>query len=212
MKAVIFDWDGVIVDSPRFFHEMYQFISKNNGKHYPYKTAEELKKNFREPFYQIYELSGFTWPEDRPKISKYYHEFMNSGKIDFFPDVVSVIKQLHNSGFKLAIASSGSHPFILKKLAEEGLQDCFEIVVAHDDVKNLKPNPECLFKCMSVLQTKPSETCYIGDFYTDIIAGKAAGVKTIAVTWGFLTKKELRTEKPDFIVDKPEELLNVLKK
>ena len=62
------------------------------------------------------------------------------------------------------------------------------------------------------LRYKDNDYFYIGDTKGDIIEGRKAGVKTIAVTWGWHSEEKLKEENPDFIVHTPEELVNLLEK
>ena len=63
---------------------------------------------------------------------------------------------------------------------------------------------------MDKMNLKKEEAAYLGDSDTDIQAAKAAGIRSIAVTWGFYPKEKLKKENPDFIVDNVEELKEVI--
>ena len=67
-----------------------------------------------------------------------------------------------------------------------------------------------LLKCAEKMKIKPKNLVYVGDFYTDIIAAKRAGMKSIAVTWGFSTKERLLQEKPDFIAEQPKDIWKIV--
>jgi pyrophosphatase PpaX len=85
----------------------------------------------------------------------------------------------------------------------------FDVVVTADDTLRHKPNPDPVLHALEVLGAGVEGACYVGDAPFDMQAGGAAGVITIAVTWGFFSRADLAAENPDLIVDTPEELLAV---
>ena len=86
------------------------------------------------------------------------------------------------------------------------LKDYFDIMIAKEDAKN-KPNPEGLNKIITEFGIRKDECLYVGDSPIDILTGKAAGVKTIAVTTGIATIEQLKEANPDGIISNLEKLL-----
>ena len=86
----------------------------------------------------------------------------------------------------------------------------FEEIIGSDAVTHYKPHPEGINKVVAHYQFDPTKTIMIGDAIFDIQMGKAAGVKTIAVTWGSHDPKKLSEENPDALVDAPREILDFL--
>ncbi len=89
------------------------------------------------------------------------------------------------------------------------LKDYFDVMLAKEDVKN-KPNPEGLNKIITEFKIKKEECLYVGDSPIDILTGKAAGIKTIAVTTGIATIQQLKEANPDGIIPNLEKLLEFL--
>ena len=100
--------------------------------------------------------------------------------------------------------------WIKKKLKDEGLLRYFDEGIGVDVVHALKPDPTALIMCMKLLGVEPNNTIYVGDMDGDIIAGKRAGVKTIAVTYGYHTPERLAKTKPHHTVASPEQLLETI--
>ncbi|MDD5331581.1 MAG: HAD family hydrolase [Candidatus Nanoarchaeia archaeon] len=209
IKAVIFDFDGVLVDS---FESVYQFYKQTyrKGNHkFPYKNAEHFKKtynhNYREYLYNIgmsdKEIDEIAVPE--------YINFMNNYDIKFKEGMAQVISELSKDK-KLAIASTSYTQILKNKLDKYQVLHLFEHLVGGDLVKNKKPHPESLELCLEKLKISPKEAVYIGDMAEDIHAARAAKMKVIAVTYGWHTRKKLEELNPDFIIDKPEEILTIV--
>jgi pyrophosphatase PpaX len=87
----------------------------------------------------------------------------------------------------------------------------FDVIVGGDETERHKPDPEPVLLALERLGARPEEAAYVGDSPFDVAAGNAAGVFTVAVTWGRIHGRErLEAEQPDAVVDTAEELLAVL--
>ena len=86
------------------------------------------------------------------------------------------------------------------------LGELFDVVIAAEDTARHKPDAAPVLEALARLGARPRGACYVGDAPFDIQAGRAAGVVTIAVTWGFFTLPDLEAEGPDRVVATPEEL------
>ena len=73
-----------------------------------------------------------------------------------------------------------------------------------------KPDPASALEITEMMKLRPEEVLYIGDSKTDMLTGKNAGMDTIGVTWGFRDKQELQSNGAVYIVDRPEEILDIL--
>ncbi len=87
----------------------------------------------------------------------------------------------------------------------------FDVVVGGDETERQKPDPEPVLLALERLDARPEDAAYVGDSPFDIAAGNAAGVFTVAVTWGGIHGRgRLEPQHPDAIVDTAEELLAVV--
>ena len=87
--------------------------------------------------------------------------------------------------------------------------DCFDIILGQQEGIPRKPSPEGAWMISDKFEVKPEECMYVGDTNTDMQTGKAAGMMTIGVTWGFRDREELEENHADVIIDHPTELLRV---
>jgi phosphoglycolate phosphatase-like HAD superfamily hydrolase len=91
------------------------------------------------------------------------------------------------------------------------LEHLFEAVVATDDVERPKPHPDGILRALELLGSTREDAAYVGDSPFDVQSAKAAGVGSIAVTWGRIhDRAKLAEAEPDALVDTPQELLDVI--
>ena len=125
-------------------------------------------------------------------------------KIVPFEGVVDILRNLRKMGLRLALVTSASKRTakLLKKQYPD-LYNQFDCVITRNDVKLTKPSPDQIHKALTKLQINKEKAVIIGDFASDIKAGKNAGIKTVAVLSEYPreNKKILEKTNPDFIVD-----------
>jgi pyrophosphatase PpaX len=112
---------------------------------------------------------------------------------------------------KLGVVTGKSRQTALYTLEAIGLLPAFGAVYAGDDVERQKPDPEAVIKILRDLGHDPATSgAFIGDSAADVEAGRAAGLATIAVTWGSPDHDQLLASKPDVIVNTSDELIDAL--
>jgi HAD superfamily hydrolase (TIGR01509 family) len=130
-------------------------------------------------------------------------------EVDVVPGAEHLLKRLHERNVKLGLVTSTLGRFIefkLIPLKKRGLHDLFHSVITLDDVKNRKPSGDPLLECARRLGVSPGKCAYVGDAAGDIVAGKAAGMRTIAVLTGVDDYEALKGEDPDMILDSVSQL------
>ena len=136
----------------------------------------------------------------------------NSGtRVDLAIGALELLSRLKQRGLKIGVVTSRS------MMAEKQWRELEELKVAHlvDCVvtasdSRRKPAPDTVIECLECLNTQPEECIIVGDSLADILAGKAAGVRTVAVTSGVADLPTLAAESPDFIFDSLPSLLSRL--
>lgn len=119
-----------------------------------------------------------------------------------------LLEKLKSLGVKIAVFSNKPHEntrYVVDSLFGEGY---FSIVQGQTPELKKKPAPDGVFEILRKLNLKKEDVLYVGDSSVDMDTGKAAGVKTIGVLWGFRTGQELTEHGADALIGKPEELLN----
>jgi len=210
VKVVVFDWDGVLLDSLPFHREIYAVIEKELGGpiiNGVIESNDEFDLNWKNHYIK----AGFDKPEHFEIASRIYMEEAKkrSHLKKFFPGVKNTLIELKKK-YKLAIASNGHTEAISKKLKENNMLEHFDFIIGGDKITNIKPHPEMMLTLLKKMNLQPNEVIFIGDMDGDIQMAKSANVKSIAVGYGWHSKQKLLKEEPDATIDKPEELLEVL--
>jgi phosphoglycolate phosphatase len=133
-----------------------------------------------------------------------------SGKmaeVRLFPDVYALLRTLHQSERRLAVLSSNSRDNILTCLRANGADGFFESV---DGYPRLFGKARGIRRVLAARGVAPGEGLYVGDEVRDIEAARKAGVAVAAVTWGLNSRALLASHEPDHLIERPEQLYDVL--
>lgn len=204
-KTIIFDFDGTIADSLPVVLAIYTELLPGKKE----ITHEEIHRLRRMPLQKITaELGISMWK--LPFLLRRGRKLMRVRihTVEIFPDIAEVIKKLHASGHTLYLVSSNSTENVQMFLREKQLMQYF---VEARGFPGIHKKTKALKKLTKQYKFDLGRTYYIGDEVRDIVSAKRAGMRTVAVTWGFNDKKLLRNEDPDMVVDKPKDLLKKLK-
>ena len=124
-----------------------------------------------------------------------------------YSGVVVMLETLKKKGVRLAVLSNKPHrqtADVVKTIFEENLFDC---VQGQCDEIPRKPDPAGVYCLLEKMQVQKEECLYVGDSEVDIATGKAAGVKSVGVEWGFRSRDALLEAGAEIIINAPEELL-----
>ncbi|HEY3285038.1 MAG TPA: HAD family hydrolase, partial [Armatimonadota bacterium] len=126
-----------------------------------------------------------------------------------FPGMTETLAGLRDAGVGTAVVTSRSIRSTRVTLERLGLWDRLDTVVTPEDTQRHKPDPEPLLLAASRLKAQPAECLMVGDTENDLAAGRAAGMATCGVTYGFLGEGIL-AGRPTYRIACPEGLLNVV--
>jgi pyrophosphatase PpaX len=124
-----------------------------------------------------------------------------------FDGVEPMLVALRASGLRLGVVTSKREGTARRGMSRYGLARHFAVGVFHDDTVRHKPHPEPLLEAARRMGVPPAETVYVGDSVHDVAAGRAAGMRTIAVTWGPFDREDLVAAGPDHLADRPENVV-----
>jgi len=221
-KLIIFDVDGVIYDIVSSVRETVRDgISK-------YSLQADLQSAMGQVAHSLEIMQSVPFPElilnsnellDIPmlegmtvlkklKIGAHMYSTFRTHKASatIFPGVDTLIKSLHEKGIKLAILSNNNRQYVEEALSESGILDYFDWIIGFNDVKNPKPDPEGLYKILDKSGIDAADAIFIGDMTSDVLAGDNAGVRTIALASGLVSKSKLEKFEPFKVCDSIQEL------
>ncbi|WKZ35439.1 MAG: HAD-IA family hydrolase [Anaerolineales bacterium] len=214
IKAVLFDQDGVIIDTERDGHRVsFNMTFKEFGftDEWSVEYYHELLQiaGGKERMKHHWKAQGFSKPMSEQEIDELvkemhkrktalFVELIESGKLPLRPGIQRFMKELMEAGIKIGVCTT-SNEKAAKAITGKVLADIkFEIVLAGDVVKNKKPDPEIYNLALSKLGLQPDEAFVVEDSRNGLTASKAAGLKTIVTTNGYTEKEDL--EAGDVIV------------
>lgn len=203
MKLFLFDFDGVVIDTLPIALDVYNQLLRLYGipTQFTRETfAEMFLTNFHTGLAKIIEDDNIREEILHKRAEEYIRR-----KNDFiiFDGMHQTITQMGTAG-EVIIISSNKTSFILSLLASRQLNDVKEVIGG--DIEKSK-----IIKIGWQKEKYPeADIYYIGDTIGDIHEGKEAGVKTVGVTWGFHSREQIQQSNPDYLFDKPEELLSLI--
>lgn len=203
IRNIIFDFDGTLVDTAPLIIATIQATTKELGLQE--RTAAECRATIG---LRLEEVPGVLWPGNTVAAERFaatYRVIFDRLKrplaVECFPSVLATLGRLHESGFRMAIASSRSRRSLEEYVASFGISEYFEMLVGGDDVAEGKPSAEPVEKIMNACGWKASETITVGDAPVDILMGRAGGTQTCAVTYGNGSRSDLAAAAPTYLID-----------
>lgn len=181
MRAVIFDMDGVIIDSEPIYAKLEGGFFDEQGLYVPLPVRKTfVGGSMINMWAKVAELNPGTSPDElraayqiyKNKIPFHYKEILNKG-------IPELLEYLKTSGCKIGLASSTIRKIVTQVLSECGLLTYFHALVCGDEVVNGKPDPEIFLKAAAALDVSPSECIVIEDSHNGITAAKSAGMYVI---------------------------------
>lgn len=201
LNLIVFDLDGTLVDSLPDLAAAANFALRQLGlPEHTLQTHRQLigqgEKNF---------VLRFLGPDHHHLFDQalgFYleHYSQNLGnRTRLYPGVAETLARL--SPLKLAVLSNKREDLSQGVIETVGVAGLFKAVRGGDSYGVLKPNPEGLSALISELGEQPARTLMVGDKAADILAGRGAGARTAAVTYGYGDKEALEAARPDLILD-----------
>lgn len=210
IKLVIFDLDGTLVDSSVDITNALNFALE------PFSsrclTVEDTIKMVGEGITRLIEkVLGEGGEKLRDEVTDRFLKYYTGHILDYttlYPGVAETLKSL--GSYKKAVISN-KREFLSRKVLEGlGLLPFFDIIIGSDTTNERKPSPVPVLKVLTELAIRPEETVLVGDSNYDVDAGKAAGVTTVAVTYGYRPVEMIRHA--DYMIEVMGDLPPLLKK
>lgn len=205
----IFDFDGTLGDTSDCVVASFQGALKQNNL--PVADRQE-----------IVHYMGISLPEVFKRLTNHQHNDEQYGKLvdnyrslyrtyltqktKAFPYTKEILKHIKDNGGMCTIATSKKTEFATLSCEFLELHPYIDLYIGDDKVQNKKPHPEMIEYTLSHLNVDPKNALMIGDATTDIEMGKAAGIDTMAVTWGAHSREALAALQPDYTIDNMRQL------
>lgn len=211
LKLIIFDYDGVIVDSFSDCHDVYKIMCKKLGKSCP-KDIKDFKKVYGHTSDECFAQLGFSDKEKAMGNIIYKEEILKKTPKPF-EGIIEVLKKLHKN-YKLALISSNYKIDVEQKLKKFKLLGLFDFILARKDQAGRFEKMRSIRRIMNNLAAKPNEVLLVGDRNVDFVEGSKAGLSNIILVdygWGY-TPEEIPDYKQKKLIKDPKDILEVVKK
>lgn len=203
-RGVIFDLDGVIVDSFAVMEEAFAIAYKEAVGDGP-APFEEYRRHQGRYFPDIMRIMGLPLEMEEPFVRESYRL---APQVPVFEGIVELLLTLRVRGFKLAVATGKSGPRARSLLEQLGLLPFFDHVIGSDEVAHPKPAPDIVERALELLGLPAEEAIMVGDAPTDLASAKGAGVASAAALWAEVDDEdELLAAGPGAVLHRPADLL-----
>lgn len=183
IKAVIFDMDGLLVDSETLAMRTVLKVAPELGVELePGEEKNIVGRTARKFFTELLEKNVSTVnPIEAVDVFHHSYEKLLSTELEAFEGAKTLPKELKDQGFRLALVSGSTTTQVNTILNFLGVKDLFEVIVSVDDITHSKPNPEGFLLGAQKLGVDPEECVVLEDATAGVRAGKAAGMRVIGV-------------------------------
>ncbi|MDD3923143.1 MAG: HAD-IA family hydrolase [Endomicrobiaceae bacterium] len=211
VSLVIFDLDGTLVDSQQDLTSAVNFTRKYYGLK-PLEVATVASYLGSGIPALVRSVLPNVDEKDIPNATVMFKEFYSKHLIDTTKTYSGVSEMLSSlKDVRKAILSNKSEKFSKDIIEKLGLKDFFDSIYGGDSFDEKKPSPRPIYEIMESLSVKKENTIMVGDGANDIIAGKTADIKTIAVLYGYSPKEKVEKLQPDFIAATPKDVVNIIR-
>lgn len=214
-RAILFDLDGTLIDTTDLIIACFEHSWRTvTGRG---QARETLIATFGMPLREAFRVLAAEQDcgPDADQVEQLLLEYRSfnlanhDGMIRRFPGAMRAVAELKARDYLIGVVSSKG-----RELGRRGLElcslDCFlDVAVFLEDTDQHKPHPDPVLKALDKLNLRPTLAAYVGDSRHDLIAGRAAGVRTVAAMWGPSPRKALEQHHPDFRVESITDLLEI---
>ncbi|MCR5352114.1 MAG: HAD family hydrolase [Bacteroidales bacterium] len=211
IRNLIFDFDGTLADTSLGIVRCTQATLAEMGL--PASTPERIRSTIGLPLDACFARGTDTPPARIQEACDTYRRLFFDVAVPcmtLFPGVKETLTLLRSHGLQLAIATSRRGASLHLLLDRLGVTEDFVTVAATDNVKHPKPAPDLALLVLEKMGAEAAQSVVIGDTIFDLQMGSAAGCHTCGVTWGNQDREQLQTVSPDWIIDRIQDLPDIL--
>lgn len=197
ITALIFDWDGTLVDSAHLGLVAFEKTFAELGVPFAHDIYEA---KYSPNWYSTYEALGLSkeqWQIADDLWIRHYGE----QSAELIEGAGETLLSLHRRGYQLGVVSSGSRSRVCREIEQSVLTNAFNVIVCNEDIVNKKPHPEGLELAMERLNVSAFQCAYVGDAPEDIEMGRSGNVVTIGVRSGYPSSSRVLSAKPDLYLE-----------
>ncbi|BFT73625.1 HAD-IA family hydrolase [Paenibacillus sp. P36] len=184
LKAIIFDFDGLIIDTESPWYHAFKDIYQEHGVELSLELwCKNVGTTFDEFNPYVYLETSIQKPLDHGYIKQLSHEkyAVYLGEAKLLPGVLHLLEAAKSRGLRIGLASSSTRDWVHKYLKQQGIFSYFDVIHTADDVKRVKPDPELYTLTLEKLGVAAGEALVFEDSPNGLKAAKAAGIRCVIV-------------------------------
>jgi len=195
LQAVLFDWDGTLVNTAEASYRCYQKLFGSYGIAF---DRDAFRRTYSPNWHLTYSALGLAeerWAEaDKRWLSHYCEE-----EVVLIEGAREALLRVRAAGLRAGLVTSGDRVRVTRELADLAMADLFEVLVCAEDTVRRKPDPEPLLLALQRMRLGPADAVYVGDSPEDVQMARAAGVRTVGIPGGFPNREALAAARPDVL-------------
>jgi pyrophosphatase PpaX len=207
-STAVFDLDGTLADTINLIVESYQYAFRTViGRE---EDPDVIRSWIGRPLIGAFRDHS---PEHADELYATYLQWNADNTerlIRDYDGVVAVLADLRAAGVAVGVATSKRRESAEQAMDILGISEHVEVLVAMEDTERHKPDPTPLLLALERMGRSANGAVYVGDAVVDVLAGKAAGMDTVAVTWGAGLPEPLEAVRPSAVVTTADELRSTL--
>ena len=184
VKALVFDFDGLLVDTEVPIFRAWQRIYREHGQELPLEQWLTIIGTASGPFDPVIDLAkktGTKLDEQELKALEVLYSQEATALQQLLPGVIDYLVAARQLGLKTAVASSSTRTWVMDHLNRFGIGAHFDAIVCREDVKRTKPDPDLYVTALQRLDVSPAEAIAFEDSTNGVLAAKAAGLFCVVV-------------------------------
>ncbi len=183
IRALIFDFDGLMIDTEMADYQAWRETYQDYGLNYPLEDFQKIIGKYTQIPVPLDDLDRLKGPLDRESVDS--RRMLRSVELalgqPILPGVLDTIEAAHRLGLKVAIASSSPRSWLDRFLEPRDLTRHFDTILTGDVVSQVKPDPELFNTTIHKLAVQPGETLILEDSVNGLKAARAAGIRCIII-------------------------------
>lgn len=210
IKGVLFDNDGTLVDTQQLILVSMRHATREVlGRIIP---DDVLMAEVGTPLATQMEHLADDPSQAETLLRTYrsYNEHIHDERVRSFDGIAEMLSELKRRGLATGVVTSKMHPLAWRGLEVCGLSGDIDFLIGPDDFPEHKPAPGPVLYGCKLAGLEPEQCLYVGDSPFDIQAGNAARCATVAVMWGMFSRDALEACNPTYVIERPEELLELV--
>jgi HAD superfamily hydrolase (TIGR01549 family) len=195
LQAVLFDWDGTLVNTAEASYRCYEKLFGSYGIAF---DRDAFRRTYSPNWHLTYSALGLAedrWAEADARWLEHYCE----EEVVLIDGARDALLRVRRAGLRAGIVTSGDRVRVGRELDDLGLASLFEVVVCAEDIVYRKPHPEALVLALDKLGVGAAEAVYVGDSPEDVQMARAAGVLAVGIPGGFPNRDALAASRPEVL-------------